>query len=49
MRRTVGVTDFVATMMFGLSTKARAGQGVDRPLATAQMAGFALEKFLRAA
>lgn len=38
------LTDFVATTMFGLSAKAREGHSLDQLLATARLAGTALEK-----
>lgn len=40
------VTDFVTTIMSGLSAKARNGHGIDQLLATARLAGFALEQAL---
>ena len=40
------VTDFVCTTMAGLSASARHGQGLDRLLATAQLAGKALVDIL---
>jgi TetR/AcrR family transcriptional repressor for divergent bdcA len=42
------VTDFVATTMSGLSAKARSGHDLPRLLATARLAGSALEKTLSA-
>lgn len=42
------VTDFVATTMFGLSAKARNGHSLDQLLATARLAGSALENALAA-
>ncbi|MEX6506457.1 TetR/AcrR family transcriptional regulator [Jiella sp. M17.18] len=41
------VTDFVATTMFGLSSKARNGHSLDQLLASARMAGSAIEFVLR--
>ena len=38
------LTDFVATTMFGLSAKAREGHSLEQLLATARVAGLALEK-----
>ncbi|TGD99645.1 TetR/AcrR family transcriptional regulator [Methylobacterium nonmethylotrophicum] len=40
------VTDFVATTMFGLSAKARAGHGFGKLLATARLAGSAIASAL---
>jgi TetR/AcrR family transcriptional regulator, repressor for divergent bdcA len=40
------LTDFVATSMFGLSAKARNGHGLDRLLATARLAGSAIQSAL---
>lgn len=40
------VTDFVSTTMVGLSAKAREGQGLDRLLATARLAGLAIAQAL---
>lgn len=37
------LTDFVATTMFGMSAKARQGHSLDQLLATARLAGAALE------
>jgi aminoglycoside phosphotransferase (APT) family kinase protein len=42
------VTDFVSTIMSGLSAKARNGQGLDQLLATARLAGLALAQVLPA-
>jgi TetR/AcrR family transcriptional regulator, repressor for divergent bdcA len=42
------LTDFVATIMFGLSAKARNGHSLDQLLATARLAGMALDKVLPA-
>jgi TetR/AcrR family transcriptional repressor for divergent bdcA len=42
------VTDFVGTTMAGLSAKARQGQGVDRLLAVARLAGLALAQTIPA-
>jgi TetR/AcrR family transcriptional repressor for divergent bdcA len=41
------VTDYVMTTMAGLSAKAREGQGLDRLLATARLAGRVLAEALR--
>lgn len=40
------LTDFVSTIMFGLSAKARNGHGLDQLLATARLAGLALSQAL---
>ena len=40
------LTDFVATTMFGLSAKARNGHSLDQLLATARIAGSAIETML---
>jgi TetR/AcrR family transcriptional repressor for divergent bdcA len=42
------VTDFVSTIMSGLSAKARNGHGLDQLLATARLAGVALAQVLPA-
>lgn len=42
------LTDYVITLMVGLSTMAREGHGVDRLLATARLASLALEQEPRA-
>lgn len=42
------VADFVSTTMSGLSAKARNGHGLDQLLATARLAGLALEQALPA-
>ena len=42
------ITDFVSTTMSGLSAKARNGHSLDQLLATARLAGSALEQALRA-
>ncbi|RYJ00015.1 MAG: TetR/AcrR family transcriptional regulator, partial [Acetobacteraceae bacterium] len=40
--------DYVVTVMTGLSSMAREGQGLDRLLATARLAGLALPQALQA-
>lgn len=40
------LTDFVATTMFGLSAKARNGHGLEQLLATARLAGSAIQSAL---
>lgn len=40
------LTDFVATTMFGLSAKARNGHGLEQLLATARLAGAAIQSAL---
>lgn len=42
------LTDFVSTTMSGLSAKARDGHGLDQLLATARLAGLALEQAAQA-
>lgn len=41
------LTDFISTVMSGLSSKARQGHSVDRLLATAHLAAFALTEMLK--
>jgi TetR/AcrR family transcriptional repressor for divergent bdcA len=40
------LTDFVTSTMFGMSAKARTGHGVDQLLATARLAGTAIQQAL---
>lgn len=42
------LTDFVSTIMVGLSAKARSGHGLDQLLATARLAGLAIAQALPA-
>lgn len=42
------LTDFVSTVMAGLSAKARSGHDLDRLLATARLSGLALARAIPA-